>query len=390
MFTEMLCIKIFLIVVVLFPYISKCSECEICDLKIQLERTKHELEECKLSKESFFDRACSRLGFGVVSKEEIYPLKPLVKTLIKDLNSMTDSHDSKIDKVERDLVLRISINELRMLQKFVLDNDNSVDVAGILTKSIKPRNDSITKAAELFNHILRDTGNHFKANFVILCQFVVVICGVALPLVCSSNKWNVIPKITLFLCLYAVLTTWIKQYYTVAAKKQAVLSKFAKVPTSCLLEKQGWFSAAKSLFTSLIRDTDDPCEDYYTAAMVDPAFEVSLFGAVIETFSVFIVLPAQTFGTAFGCYYSNLLEPLPWLWKVPVLVTATMFILFIFLVAYGYEFRIPFLLRIGPAAITSSTTDSKASCIYSEQPKDRGLPYPIDKTRIDELVYEAS
>ena len=137
MFTEMLCIKIFLIVVMLFPYISKCSECEICDLKIQLERTKHELEECKLSKESFFDRACSRLGFGVVSKEEIYTLKPLVKTLIKDLNSMTDSHDSKIDKVERDLLLRISISELRMLQKFVLDNDNSVDVAGILTKSIK-------------------------------------------------------------------------------------------------------------------------------------------------------------------------------------------------------------------------------------------------------------
>ena len=55
-----------------------------------------------------------------------------------------------------------------------------------------------------------------------------------------------------------------------------------------------------------------------------------------------IVLPAQNLGLALGFYC--LMEPLPWLWKVLVMVLATVLVLFLLLLTCGYEFRIPFLL----------------------------------------------
>merc|ERR1739838_197051 len=93
--------------------------------------------------------------------------------------------------------------------------------------------------------------------------------------------------------------------------------------------------------------------------MVDPAFEVGLISAVIETFSVCIVLPAQTLGLALGSYYTCLLEPLPWVWKIPVLVLATIMVLFFLLLTCGYEFKIPFLLSIGPGRKRKSSDDGR-------------------------------
>merc|ERR1712227_52091 len=122
------------------------------------------------------------------------------------------------------------------------------------------------------------------------------------------------PKLPVFLlmCLYTVLTTWVKMYYIAAAKKQATLAKHGNVPYTCHIATQGWMAA------------------------------------VMETFSSCIVIPAKTLGLALGSYYHSLLEPLPWVWKAPVLILATLILLFLLLLVCGYEFSIPFLLRIGP------------------------------------------
>jgi len=221
--------------------------------------------------------------------------------------------------------------------------------------------------------------------------------------------------VSVFLCIYAILITWIRQYYTAAAKKQAVLAKHSNVPNSCLLEKQGWFAAAQNMIRGLFDGKSDPCEAYYTAAMVDPAFEVGLGSAILETFSVCIILPAQTVGQALGSYYTCLLEPLPLVWKVPVLLAATVLVVLLMLISCGYEFKIPFLLSITPKSKSNARLeDRKGTSSFIEADRghhrlsygnspwkferhpseecdmtDKGsssLPYPVGRTNIDDLV----
>ena len=84
----------------------------------------------------------------------------------------------------------------------------------------------------------------------------------------------------------AVLQTWVHLYYKACARKQATLAKHANAATKgCLLEKQGWLAATKDFLGGLFSGVEDPCEAYYTAAMVDPAWEVGLIDAFVESFS---------------------------------------------------------------------------------------------------------
>jgi len=99
----------------------------------------------------------------------------------------------------------------------------------------------------------------------------------------------------------------------------------------------------------LLNGVEDPCEAYYTAAMVDPAFEVGPITAIVETFTVCLVVPARACGECFGSFYTQLLQPLPYIWKIPVLVLATLVLMFLMLLLCGYEFKIPFLLSVRPS-----------------------------------------
>eukprot|EP00090_Calanus_glacialis_P032441 TRINITY_DN53733_c0_g1_i1.p1 TRINITY_DN53733_c0_g1~~TRINITY_DN53733_c0_g1_i1.p1 ORF type:complete len:438 (-),score=143.51 TRINITY_DN53733_c0_g1_i1:152-1465(-) len=340
-----------LLLLLLSPSTLLCSDCEVCDLTDQLDKVKRELADCqvKLTDQSYLGQVCNRVGSWIGKDSSPIPLQSTVKKLLSHLDLLSSPLDPKSNGVERDLLLKLTNQELRDLRKFVLNDDGSPGkVEDILVRSLQPRDGWMDQTSEFVSQTFGETSLHFKANYVIIFQVSVLLCGVILPLLLTKNKWRIIPYITFFLCMYAVLTTWIRQYYTAAAKKQATLAKHANIPNSCLLEKQGWLSAAQDFVTGLFNGKVDPCEAYYTAAMVDPAFEVGLISAVIETFSVCIVLPAQTLGLALGSYYSCLLEPLPWVWKVPVMVLATVLVLFLLLLTCGYEFRIPFLLSIGP------------------------------------------
>ena len=199
-------------------------------------------------------------------------------------------------------------------------------------------------------------------------------------------------------------------------------SFFHQVPYTCHISNQGWMAAMGDFITGLFNGKQDPCEAYYTAAMVDPALEVGLVAAVMETFSSCIVIPAQTLGLALGSYYHSLLEPLPWVWKAPVLILATVILLFLLLLVCGYEFSIPFLLRIGPGqkrkrkhsenqiidhdqalederntrhrVSNGSSGGWQQHIFYDRHPSeecdmtDKGkmLPYPTERNEIDKIV----
>jgi len=327
------------------------SDCEVCDLTDQLNKVKGELDKCqaKLSDQSYLGQVCSRVGGWMGKDSSAVSIKTTANKILTRLDLLSNTLDPKTKGLEKDLVIKISNQELRDLRRFVLNDDGSPEkMEDILVNAFHVKENWLEQTSELVSQTFGETSLHFKANYVIVFQVSVLLCGVILPLLLTKNKWRIVPYITFFLCIYAVITTWIRQYYTAAAKKQATLAKHANIPNSCLLEKQGWFSAAQRFVVGLFDGKDDPCEAYYTAAMVDPAFEVGLISAVIETFSVCIVLPAQTLGLALGSYYTCLLEPLPWVWKIPVLVLATIMVLFLLLLTCGYEFKIPFLLSIGP------------------------------------------
>ena len=305
----------------------------------ELLQVTNKLNDCekKLNDNSYLGQVCSRVGTWLTKDTS------LKKTVFELLNKLNVDPDSEYS-VERELVIKLTPGDLKTLRLFVADSEGSEQVESILSKSIVVKETLLDKTSEFLSSTITETSVHFKANYVIIFQVLVITCCVILPLALGA------PKIPVFLlmCLYAVFTTWAKMYYTAAARKQAILAKHAAIPRACHIASQGWLPAIGDFVTGLFNGHKDPCEDYYTAAMVDPALEVGLVAAVMETFSSCLVIPAQTLGLAIGSFYHNILEPLPWVWKVPGLILSTILILFILLLSCGYEFSIPFLLRIGP------------------------------------------
>ena len=90
--------------------------------------------------------------------------------------------------------------------------------------------------------------------------------------------------------------------------------------------------------------------------MVDPAWEVGLLDAFVETFSVCLVAPGKACGQSLAGFYTHLLQPLPVIWKMPIIVLATVLLVVMLLLLCGYELNVPFLLSIRPAAKRKSNT----------------------------------
>jgi len=338
------------------------SECEVCDLTEQLEETKTELDICqkKLTDQSYLGSVCSKVG-SWLSKDT--SLKSSVVKYLDKLELLSPSQSSA--GVEREVTVTLSSQDIKCLKRFALHDEGSPEeVEHILINSLKVKETILDRTTDFVSQTITETSLHFKANYVIIFQVLVLLLCVVLPLCLGSPRLPVF----LLMCLYAVFTTWVKLYYTAAAKKQATLAKLGNIPNSCLLERQGWLAAAGDLLSGLFNGRQDPCEDYYTAAMVDPAWEVGLVAAVMETVSVCVIIPAETIGTALGSYYTCLLQPLPWAWKLPVLVLATLTLLFILLLVWGYEFSIPFLLRIGPNKKSDSTS---AESVQLNSPREQ-------------------
>ena len=63
--------------------------------------------------------------------------------------------------------------------------------------------------------------------------------------------------------------------------------------------------------------------------------------AVVETLSVFLVAPGQACGESLAGFYSQLLEPLPLLWQLPIIGLATLLLVVMLLLVFGYEISTP-------------------------------------------------
>ena len=79
--------------------------------------------------------------------------------------------------------------------------------------------------------------------------------------------------------------TWLGEYWKAVAKKEAILAKHGPNIKNCRLENRGVADSITDFFSGLFNEKDDPCEEYYRAALVDPAFEVNLVHALVESVS---------------------------------------------------------------------------------------------------------
>ena len=279
--------------------------------------------------------------------------------------------------VERELTLVLTAEDLALLQGFARGGGSSGEVAAVLARSVEMRGRWLELPA-----MFAPTGVHLQAGLVVLLQAVVVLGCVLVPLVLGWSRWGV----AVTTCCLAVLHTWVHLYHRAAARKQAALARHATAATAgCLLERQGWAAAARDFVSGLFNGVTDPCEEYYTAALVDPAWEVSLLDALAETGAACLVAPARALGQAAAAFYTHLLLPLPLVWKAPILLLATLLLLILLLLLCGYEFSVPFLLSIRPGR-RRRRSEERAQLNSPSSP----LPYPTSPNQLDHLVDPAT
>ena len=394
-------VSLLLLITVLSIPASLSSNCE------RLEETEKELDDCltKLNDQSYLGSVCSKVG-SWLSKDT--SMKSSVVKFLNKFELLSPGQSSA--GIERDVTIQLSSEDIKILKQFALQGEGSPEtIENVLLDSMKVKETILDKTSDFFSHTMTETSMHFKANYVIIFQVTVLVLFVVLPLSLGSPKRPVF----MLMCLYAVFTSWVKLYYIASAKKQATLAKLSNIPNSCLLERQGWLAAAGDFVSGLFNGRQDPCEDYYTAALVDPAWEVGLVDAVMETVSVCVIVPAETIGTALGSYYTCLLHPLPWAWKLPVLLMATLTSVLLLLVMCGYEFSIPFMLRIGPNKSIGTLSQDNGSLTNQRQASspggfvnqinldrhpsqecdmtdNRAVPYPIHASPLDHIVDQAT
>ena len=260
--------------------ITRGSDCEVCDLKDELAKTKSDLSECesKLSTNSYLNQVCSRVG-SILGSGHDPALKTTVHKLLQHLNLDSVPLSPDGSSREKDLTLKITNNDLISLRRYIL-NDEGTDsgVQDILIRSLIPREASSSLLSldlpQYFSNLLPSSGPAFSPH-VRPGLVVAVIIGVVAVLGLILYRGVAVWKVLLFVVFMSVTMTWANMYMNAAAKKQATLARLGNVPMTCLLEKQGWASAGAEFVKSLFNKKMDPCEEYYAAAMVDPLWEVS-------------------------------------------------------------------------------------------------------------------
>jgi len=249
--------------------------------------------------------------------------------------------------VERQFGLKLSGEDLLKLQQYVDGGPAVVDVQSILVESLQIKNIGLEKlgvspessGSDLPKNYL--DADHF--SFVFIFQCLVLPCCLLLRFKLQWG-WG---RILLLVCSLAVLQNWVHLYQEACALKYATLAKNVK---GCQghLDEQGWFSTVTDFLGGLFNGVEDPCEEYYLALLVDPAWEIGLQDAFVDTLSVFLVAPGSAFGESLAGFYSQLLEPLPLLWQLPIIGLATHLLVVLLLLVFGYEISTP-LLSIRPA-----------------------------------------
>lgn len=348
-------------------------DCEVCDLKEDLAKTKSELSECetKLSSNTYLNQVCSRVG-SLLGPKQDPALKTTVQKLLKHFNLDSIPLNPDGPPQQKELTLKMDNSDLITLRRFILNGEGSDEsVQDVLIRSLIPRENNAIDISQYLSNIL--PGGSTMSPHVRPGLVVSVIVGVVGMLGLVLYRGVGMFKVVLFIMFLSVTMTWANMYMNAAAKKQATLARLGNVPKACLLEKQGWASASVDFVRGLFNRKVDPCEEYYAAAMVDPLWEVSILDAITETVCQLIIRPCSALGIILGNFYSNIIDPIPFAWKIPVAIIATILLLFLMLLCCGYEISIPFILKIAPHKKEVTRLNSTREQLTSDRNYGRSL-----------------
>ncbi|XP_023345441.1 uncharacterized protein LOC111714530 isoform X2 [Eurytemora carolleeae] len=260
----------------------------IRNLEIALEKTRMQLETCQSklesSSKSFMGQAIS--GLGSLGTCLANPPERPFKPFVSEMLRILELETHSGVVPPRSLEFSTSAQELQTLRRFILHDD--------------------IKFAEVQKRLI----------------LVVMFC-------------------------YCIVHTWLGEYWKAVAKKEAILAKHGPNMKNCRLENRGMANSITDFFSGLFNGKDDPCEEYYRAALVDPAFEVNLVHALVESVSQLLGVLGGL-GHALGHFVNNFLAPLPLIWKIPALVVGAVVLILGFLALSGYQLSTLFF-TFGPA-----------------------------------------
>ena len=251
----------------------------IRNLEIALEKTRIQLETCQskleLSSKSVIGQAISGLGsLGTCLANP--PERPFVSEMLRILE--LETHSGVVPS--RSLEFSTSAQELQTLRRFILHDDiKFAEVQNILLKSLSRVEDGLVGRGL---HVLSSRGvNRIKPSIALLAISLLILCVVLLPMFLGAKK----RLILVVMFCYCIMHTWLGEYWKAVAKKEAILAKHGPNIKNCRLENRGVADSITDFFSGLFNGKDDPCEEYYRAALVDPAFEVNLVHALVESVS---------------------------------------------------------------------------------------------------------
>ena len=121
--------------------------------------------------------------------------------------------------------------------------------------------------------------------------------------------------------------------------------------------------------------------------MVNPILEVTPVTALTEMASQFVLRPLNVLGKQVGAFYTNLLEPLPWVWKLPVLILATLIIIVLILIAFRYKFNFGFnLFSLEPCQPSGNAKKVKHDPVPLPYETGPLPPYNTQPNLLDNLI----
>jgi hypothetical protein len=318
---------------------------ELANVKRQLADCKAKLSE---TNQNYLGQVCSRMGSWIGPKHDP-AMKTTISKLLKHFDLESEPVSENGDFKEKQILLRISNDDLVSLRRFILvDEGTDEEVQDILVRSFIT--ETSPSSGGIFGNV-KDVLNGFSfsqsphvAPTVVLFIMLSIVATIGLLLYRGKAVW----KVLLLVVVLSVSATWCQLYYQAAAKKQATLARLGNVPGSCRIEKQGWGRATVDFVRGLFNNVADPCEEYYAAAMVDPLWEVSILDAITETVCRLVVRPVEALGTALGRFFTNVIDPIPFAWKLPILILCVLILVIALLLYCRYEVGCPLLFYIKP------------------------------------------
>jgi len=350
---------------------EKALERKIVNLEYSLQRTNAELKNCYKEIEQKSDNLVSK-AWSSFDRCIVNPSEKQFKSFVSELLRQLDLEAPMTDKqqLKRDLIFTADSQDVQLLRRFVLIGDvKSFEIQEIILDALRRKdpNDEYWFKRGFGWANWSGTGNRLHPIYGLIGIVVVFGCVVVVPLVLGTRHRT----IALVLFCYCLLHIWSAEYWKLVAKKEAVMAKYGLAMMNCRLEKKGYAGSFAEFLSGLWNGVEDPCEEYYKAAMVDPFLEVNLLHALVESVNQLLTVLGGL-GQALGQFVTNFLAALPLVWKLPCLLIGAVLVLMMCMVCCGFKFSsILFSIesgnsyRLGQSSrgLTTDPVDSNAAIV---------------------------